>query len=57
VVAWLDLADPQSVDACRVLAEGKPAHGEPVAYVCRGRTCSLPIGDPDELGEELAQST
>jgi uncharacterized protein len=54
VVAWLDPADPLSVAACAVLAEGKAAHDRPVAYVCRGRTCSLPIGDPVELARELA---
>jgi uncharacterized protein YyaL (SSP411 family) len=53
VVAWLDAADPASAEACRVQAEGKAGHGEPVAYVCRGRTCSLPIGDPAELAEAL----
>jgi uncharacterized protein YyaL (SSP411 family) len=54
VVAWLDAADPLSVDACRVVAEGKAPHGEPAAYVCRGNTCSLPITDPEELGDALA---
>jgi uncharacterized protein YyaL (SSP411 family) len=54
VVAWLDAADPLSAEACRVLAEGKAAHGEPVAYVCRGQACSLPIGDPEELADALA---
>jgi uncharacterized protein YyaL (SSP411 family) len=53
VVAWLDAADAQSGEACRVLAEGKAAHGEPAAYVCRGNTCSLPLTDPDELGDAL----
>lgn len=32
-----------------VLAEGKPAQATPVAYVCRGRTCSLPVATPEEL--------
>jgi uncharacterized protein YyaL (SSP411 family) len=54
VVAWLDAADPLSIEACRALAEGKPAHGEPVAYVCQGRTCSSPIRDPGELAARLA---
>jgi uncharacterized protein YyaL (SSP411 family) len=53
VVAWLDPADPASLEACAVLAEGKPAHAEPVAYVCRGRTCSLPMSDPAELAKAL----
>jgi uncharacterized protein YyaL (SSP411 family) len=53
VLAWLDPSDPASVDACRALAEGKTPGAEPVAYVCRGRTCSLPIGDPKELAKAL----
>ena len=31
------------------LAEGKEKKDAPVAYVCRGRTCSLPVKTPDEL--------
>jgi uncharacterized protein YyaL (SSP411 family) len=54
VLAWADPSDPRAMDACRALAEGKGGQEEPVAYVCRGRTCSLPIGDPGELGEALA---
>jgi uncharacterized protein YyaL (SSP411 family) len=54
VVAWADPADPRALEACRALAEGKPAQSEPVAYVCRGRTCSLPIRDPSELAVTLA---
>ncbi len=53
VLAWLDPADPLSRAACAALAEGKATHAEPVAYVCRGRTCSLPIGDAQELGRVL----
>ncbi|HEY3819100.1 MAG TPA: thioredoxin domain-containing protein [Polyangiaceae bacterium] len=53
VVAWLDPADARSVEACAVLAGGKPAHAEPVAYVCRGRACSLPMKDPAELAKAL----
>jgi uncharacterized protein YyaL (SSP411 family) len=53
VLAWLDPSDPESVAACAALAEGKPATNEPVAYVCRGRSCSLPIADPAELGHAL----
>jgi uncharacterized protein YyaL (SSP411 family) len=54
VVAWLDRSDPRSIEACRALAEGKPEEGEPAAYVCRGRTCSAPLRDPEELAEALA---
>jgi uncharacterized protein YyaL (SSP411 family) len=49
VVAWVDPADPASLEAARALGEGKPARTEPVAYVCRGRTCSAPVSDPREL--------
>ncbi len=54
VLAWADPADPLALEACKVLAEGKPAQAEPVAYVCRGRTCSLPIREPSELATLLA---
>ena len=54
VLAWVDPAEASSLEASAVLAEGKPAHPEPAAYVCRGRTCSLPIRDPAELGKALA---
>jgi uncharacterized protein len=57
VVAWVDRADPQSVEASAILAEGKPTHDRPVAYVCRGRTCSLPVSDPGELAKELVGPT
>jgi len=53
VLAWADLADPAALEACRVLSEGKAAQAVPVAYVCRGRTCSLPIGDASELASAL----
>jgi uncharacterized protein YyaL (SSP411 family) len=56
VVAWADPADPRALEMCSALAEGKPARSEPVAYVCRGRTCSLPIGEPSELASLLAQN-
>jgi hypothetical protein len=54
VVAWADPADPLALEACRVLAEGKPALPEPAAYVCRGRTCSLPVHGAGELARALA---
>jgi uncharacterized protein YyaL (SSP411 family) len=53
VLAWLDPADPQALDACRALGEGKVEQPEPVAYVCRGRTCSLPLRDAGELARAL----
>jgi uncharacterized protein len=52
-VAWLDPEDRASREACAALAEGKEAKAHPVAYVCRGRTCSLPIATPEELGRLL----
>ena len=51
--AWLA---PDS-DAAPALAEGKgPAEpgAAPVAYVCRGRTCLLPVRTPEELLTLLA---
>jgi uncharacterized protein YyaL (SSP411 family) len=49
-VAAVDPGDPRSSEAARVLAEGKPARpGTAVAYVCRGRTCSLPVTDVGAL--------
>jgi hypothetical protein len=53
-LAWLDPHDDASRTACAALAEGKPAKDTPVAYVCRGRTCSLPVSSPDAL-EKLLQ--
>jgi uncharacterized protein YyaL (SSP411 family) len=48
-IAWLDPADEASRAACALLGEGKEAKSTPVAYVCRGRTCSLPVASPEEL--------
>jgi hypothetical protein len=45
------------------LPPGHPAAGksaavqQATAYVCRGTSCSLPITDPDTLGQSLAQSS
>jgi uncharacterized protein YyaL (SSP411 family) len=52
-LAWLDPADPASLAACAELASGKETQGAPVAFVCRGRTCSLPLTSPDNLAREL----
>jgi uncharacterized protein len=55
VLAYVDPAAPATLEAVRALGEGKTAPGgEPVAYVCRGRTCSLPIRSPAELSHALA---
>jgi uncharacterized protein YyaL (SSP411 family) len=52
-IAWVDPTDPTSREACALLADGKPVTTEPAAYVCRGRTCSLPVTTPDALGAIL----
>ena len=54
-LAWVDPRDPGSQAAAAALAEGKsPASdGAPVAYVCRGRTCSLPVREPAALAALL----
>jgi uncharacterized protein YyaL (SSP411 family) len=51
-IAWAGDADARA--ACALIAEGKDARDVPVAYVCRGRTCSLPIADAAELAKALA---
>jgi uncharacterized protein YyaL (SSP411 family) len=52
-VAWLDPSSAASREACALLAEGKQAKETPVAYVCRGRACSLPVASPAALTELL----
>ncbi|MGZ3416620.1 MAG: thioredoxin domain-containing protein [Polyangiales bacterium] len=49
----VDPEDPKSIEAAPALAEGKEMKGHPVAYVCRGRTCSPPIGDAAALAAAL----
>ncbi|MDB4935750.1 MAG: Thymidylate kinase, partial [Labilithrix sp.] len=56
-IAWLDPAVPESRAACALLGEGKPAKDVPVAYVCRGRTCSLPVDTPEALSKLLEAGT
>jgi uncharacterized protein YyaL (SSP411 family) len=53
VVAYVDPADPTTLHAAQELAQGKTAQREPVAYVCRGRTCSLPLRSAKELAQAL----
>jgi uncharacterized protein YyaL (SSP411 family) len=48
-IALVFPSDPQSVKACALIAEGKWAKEAPVAYVCRGQTCSLPVEKWNEL--------
>ena len=54
-VAWVDPSDPQTVSVASELAAGKESRGVPVAYVCQGHACSLPITTPDDLLLELAR--
>ncbi len=42
-VVWLDPGDPRSVSLLAATAEGKSRRG--TAFVCRDRTCSLPLED------------
>jgi uncharacterized protein YyaL (SSP411 family) len=51
--ARVDLADPASTAACLELARGKDSRDAPVAYVCRGRACSLPLTSPEALARDL----
>jgi hypothetical protein len=48
-VVWIDPNDARSVAAAALIAEGKTAQKGACAYVCRDRTCSLPITRPDDL--------
>jgi uncharacterized protein YyaL (SSP411 family) len=54
VIAWADPDDPATLEVCAVLWKGKQGLSEPAAYVCRGRTCSLPITSAHELEKALA---
>jgi uncharacterized protein YyaL (SSP411 family) len=54
-LAVLDPSIAGSAQACSELAKGKHAADHPVAYVCRGQTCSLPISDPEDLVRALTQ--
>ncbi len=56
-LAWVDPEDDASRAACALLAEGKEAKDTPVAYVCRGRTCSLPVAEASALAELLRAPT
>ena len=53
-IALIFQHDPRSLKACALLAEGKASHDHPVAYVCRGNTCSLPVATAGELRALLA---
>lgn len=51
---WLPNRNIAYGEGAPALAEGKAAQSTPVAYVCRGRTCSLPVATPEQLLELLA---
>ncbi len=53
VVAQIDPSVPDTITAAGPLAEGKAPSSVPVAYVCRGRTCSLPARTPEALARLL----
>jgi len=55
VLAWADPSDPAALEACSALAQDKREASGPVAYVCRGRSCSAPLGDPEELAQSLRE--
>ena len=41
-------------DAATITRRGFPASSVPVAYVCRGQTCSAPVSDPAALVKYLS---
>jgi uncharacterized protein YyaL (SSP411 family) len=49
----VDPSDPATRAAAPALAEGKEQKSHPVAYVCRGRTCSPPVADATALSAAL----
>jgi uncharacterized protein YyaL (SSP411 family) len=53
-VVWVDPADRATIEAAPLLARDKPIAPSPAAFVCRGRTCSLPVSEPAELAKLLA---
>jgi uncharacterized protein YyaL (SSP411 family) len=50
-VVWVDPDDAATTKLA--IAEGKAAKEQPCAYVCKGRTCSLPITTEEALAEIL----
>ncbi|MGA3123479.1 MAG: thioredoxin domain-containing protein [Polyangiaceae bacterium] len=53
LLAWADPTNPRAYEACVRAVEGKPAESGTTAYVCRDRSCSLPLRDPSELRRAL----
>jgi hypothetical protein len=52
-LVWADPGSGASLAAAPLLTRDKPAEGAPIAFVCRGRTCSAPVSEPSELGALL----
>jgi len=49
-VVWVDPLQPETADAVKMIGKDKPAvDGNVTAYVCRDRTCSLPVTTASEL--------
>jgi len=48
-VVWADPARAASLAAAPVLTRDKVSDRGPAAFVCRGRTCSAPVSEPDDL--------
>ncbi|HMJ56402.1 MAG TPA: thioredoxin domain-containing protein [Polyangiaceae bacterium] len=48
-VVWADPTNTASLAAAPLLTRDKTSERGAVAFVCRGRTCSAPVSDPDEL--------
>ena len=48
-VVRADPADAASLAAAPLLTRDKTCDRGPVAFVCRGRTCSAPVTEPDDL--------
>jgi uncharacterized protein YyaL (SSP411 family) len=54
------LADPgvsvtNGVFPLPLMQDREPVDGRPAAYVCRNRTCGLPVTDPAKLAAQLAE--
>jgi uncharacterized protein YyaL (SSP411 family) len=54
-VALLRAPDPAALPPDHPAAGKGTVEGVPVAYVCRGGTCSLPVADPEALFTALAR--
>ncbi|HMY17069.1 MAG TPA: thioredoxin domain-containing protein [Polyangium sp.] len=53
-LVWVDPNLPATIDAVEQIGSDKPAvNGSVTAYVCRNRTCSLPVTNVEELEKLL----